>query len=168
MTTRWYTWALGWTSFGIVDTGILATNIQTGCETPATVKLSTASDTAIVDDVGKSASKLQQREKTALQAQLSDMLERWNRDVAEVEVRPEVEPDHVITIPLVQQIQREMATMKTMATVESCENKSATNYSIISNNNWNNTYNKQLTKHDTNDDVKTLHLHFNGRVTYML
>ena len=31
---------------------------------------------------------------TALQAQLSDMLERWNRDGADVEVRPEVEPEH--------------------------------------------------------------------------
>ena len=30
----------------------------------------------------------------ALQAQLSDMLERWNRDAADVEVRPEVEPKH--------------------------------------------------------------------------
>ena len=30
----------------------------------------------------------------ALQAQLLDMLERWNRDAADVEVRPEVEPDH--------------------------------------------------------------------------
>ena len=29
----------------------------------------------------------------ALQAQLSDMLERWNRDAADVEVRPEVEPE---------------------------------------------------------------------------
>ena len=27
--TRWYTWALGWTSSGIVETGILATNIET-------------------------------------------------------------------------------------------------------------------------------------------
>ena len=31
---------------------------------------------------------------TALKAQLSDMLERWNRDAADVEVRPEVEPEH--------------------------------------------------------------------------
>ena len=31
---------------------------------------------------------------SALQAQLSDMLERWNRDAADVEVRPEVEPEH--------------------------------------------------------------------------
>ena len=30
----------------------------------------------------------------ALQAQLSDMLERWNRDAADVEVRPEVELEH--------------------------------------------------------------------------
>ena len=30
----------------------------------------------------------------ALQAQLSDMLERWNRDAADVEVRPEFEPEH--------------------------------------------------------------------------
>ena len=56
----------GWLHVGIVDTGILATNIETGwhdygasCdESPAAVELSTASDTAIVDDVGKSASKL--------------------------------------------------------------------------------------------------------------
>ena len=33
--------------------------------------------------------------------------------------------------------------------------------------NWNDAYNMQLTKHDTNDDVDTLHLHFNGRVAYM-
>ena len=31
---------------------------------------------------------------SALQAQLSDMLERLNRDAADVEVRPEVEPEH--------------------------------------------------------------------------
>ena len=30
----------------------------------------------------------------ALQAQLSDMLERWNRDAEDVEVRPEVESGH--------------------------------------------------------------------------
>ena len=56
-----------------------------------------------------------------------------------------------------------------MATVKSYENKCATNYSIITNNNWNNAYNKQLTMHNkyTNDDVDTLHLHFNGRVAYM-
>ena len=30
----------------------------------------------------------------ALQAQLSDMLERWNRDAADVEASPEVEPEH--------------------------------------------------------------------------
>ena len=30
----------------------------------------------------------------ALQAQLSDMLERWNRDAANGEVRPQVEPEH--------------------------------------------------------------------------
>ena len=47
------------------------------------------------------------------------------------------------------------------------ENKCATNYSIIINNNWNDAYNMQLTKHDTNDDVDTLQLHFNGRVAYM-
>ena len=47
------------------------------------------------------------------------------------------------------------------------ENKCATNYSIVTNNNWNDAYNKQLTKHDTNDDVDTLHLHFKGRVAYM-
>ena len=64
-------------------------------------------------------------------------------------------------------ILRKMATMKTMATVKSYENKCATNYSIITNNNWNDAHNMQLTKHDTNDDVDTLHLHFNGRVAYM-
>ena len=53
---------------------------------------------------------------------------------------------------------------------ESYENKCATNYSIITNNNWNDAYNnKQLTMHNkyTNDDVDTMHLHFNGRVLYM-
>ena len=35
---------------------------------------------------------------------------------------------------------------------ESCENKCATNYSTITNN-WNDTHNKQLTMHNTNDDV---------------
>ena len=60
-----------------------------------------------------------------------------------------------------------MATMKTMAGVNGYENKCATNYSIITNNNWNNACNMQLTKHDTNDDVDTMHLHFNGRVAYM-
>ena len=50
---------------------------------------------------------------------------------------------------------------------ESYENKCATNYSITTNNNWNDAYNKQLTKHDTNDDVDTLHLHFKGRLAYM-
>ena len=35
----------------------------------------------------------------ALQAQLSDMLERWNKDAADVEVRPEVEPEHVAPTP---------------------------------------------------------------------
>ena len=40
---------------------------------------------------------------------------------------------------------------------ESCENKCATNYSIITNNKWNDTHNKQLTMHNkyTNDDVHT-------------
>ena len=58
--------------------------------------------------------------------------------------------------------------MKTMATAKSYENKFATNYSIITNNNWNDVNNnKQLTKHDTNDDVDTMHLHFNGRVAFM-
>ena len=40
---------------------------------------------------------------------------------------------------------------------ESYETKCATNYSIITNNNWNNTHNKQLTMHNkyTNDDVHT-------------
>ena len=55
-----------------------------------------------------------------------------------------------------------------MATVKSYENKCATNYSIITNNKWNDVNNNmQLTKHDTNDDVDTMHLHFNGRVAYM-
>ena len=61
-----------------------------------------------------------------------------------------------------------MATMKTMATVKCYENKCVTNYSIITNNKWNDVNNNmQLTKHDTNDDVDTLHTHFNGRVAYM-
>ena len=42
-----------------------------------------------------------------------------------------------------------------MATMKSYENKCSTNYSTITNNNWNNAYNKQLFKHDTNDDVDT-------------
>ena len=46
-----------------------------------------------------------------------------------------------------------MATTKTMATAKSDENKCATNYSIITNNNWNDTHNMQLNKHNTNDDV---------------
>ena len=51
-----------------------------------------------------------------------------------------------------------MATTKTKATVYSYENKCATNYSIITNNKWNDVNNNmQLTKHDTNDDVDTLH-----------
>ena len=50
---------------------------------------------------------------------------------------------------------------------KSYENKCAMNYSIT-NKDCNDAYNnKQLTKHDTNDDVDTLHLHFNGRVAYM-
>ena len=49
----------------------------------------------------------------------------------------------------------------------SYENKCATNYSIITNIKWNDVNNNmQLTKHDTNDDVDTLHLHFNGRVAH--
>ena len=61
-----------------------------------------------------------------------------------------------------------MATTKTKATVKSYEIKCAMNYSIITNNKWNGVINNmQLTKHDTNDDVDTLHLHFNGRVAYM-
>ena len=49
---------------------------------------------------------------------------------------------------------------------ESNENKCATNNSIITNNNWNDANNMQLTKHDTNDD-DTMHQHFNGRLAYM-
>ena len=57
----------------------------------------------------------------------------------------------------------EISTMKTMATVYSYENKCATNYRIT-NNNWNDTHNKQLTKHNkyTNDDVD-----FDDCVAYM-
>ena len=55
-----------------------------------------------------------------------------------------------------------MATMKTMATAKCYENKCATNYSIITNNKWNDAYNMQLTKHDTNDDVDTMHLTHTG------
>ena len=52
---------------------------------------------------------------------------------------------------------------------ESYGNKCATNFSFITNNKWNvNAHNNMhLTKHDTNDDVDTLHLHLNGRVAYM-
>ena len=45
-----------------------------------------------------------------------------------------------------------MATTKTKATAKSDENKCATNYSIITSNNWNDTHNMQFTKHNTNDD----------------
>ena len=60
-----------------------------------------------------------------------------------------------------------MATLKRMSTVKSYEDKCATNYSIITNNNWNDAYIMQFTKHDTNDDVDTMHLHSTGRVAYM-
>ena len=50
-----------------------------------------------------------------------------------------------------------MATTKTKATMKSDENKCATNYSIITNNNWIDTHNMQLTMRNkyTNDDVHT-------------
>ena len=48
-----------------------------------------------------------------------------------------------------------MDTMKTMATMKSDEKKCATNYNIITNNNWIDTHNMQLTMHNTNDDVHT-------------
>ena len=51
--------------------------------------------------------------------------------------------------------------MKTMATVSamrtSVRRTTASSQTIM----WNDAYNKQLTKHDTNDDVDTMHLHFN-------
>ena len=64
-------------------------------------------------------------------------------------------------------ILRKMATMKTMATVKAMRTCVPRTYSIITNNNWIDAYNMQQTKHDTNDDVDTMHLHFNGRVAYM-
>ena len=50
-----------------------------------------------------------------------------------------------------------MATMKTMATMKSDENKCATNYNIITNNNWIDKHNMQLTMRNkyTNYDVHT-------------
>ena len=50
-----------------------------------------------------------------------------------------------------------MATMKTKLTAKSDENKCATNYSIITNNNSIETHNMQLTMRNkyTNDDVHT-------------
>ena len=86
----------------------------------------------------------------------------WNR--ARVRECPPVSVD---TIPPNTEKWLRKFYMITMATVYSYENKCATNYSIIANNNWNDAYNMQLTKHDTNDDVDTMHLHFNGRVVYM-
>ena len=74
---------------------------------------------------------------------------------------------YVNTIPPIQKNGYGNYYVKTMATVKSYENKCAMNYSIT-NKDCNDAYNnKQLTKHDTNDDVDTLHLHFNGRVAYM-
>ena len=56
--------------------------------------------------------------------------------------------------------------VKTISTVYSYENKCAMNYSIITNKNWNDAYNKQLTKHNTNDNVdarnsddRVVHMH---------
>ena len=50
-----------------------------------------------------------------------------------------------------------MATTKTKVSSKSDENKCATNYNIITNNNWIDTHNMQLTMHKkyTNDDVDT-------------
>ena len=90
-----------------------------------------------------------------------------NDTLAAVHDVPETMTDSVNTIPPIQQNSVKNGYDENKGYGESYENKRATNYSIITNNKWNNAYNMQLTKHDTNDDVDTLHLHFNGRVAYM-
>ena len=61
----------------------------------------------------------------------------------------------VNTIPPIQQNSMKNGYDENKVYGESYENKCATNYSIITNNNWNNTHKKQLTMHNkyTNDDV---------------
>ena len=61
----------------------------------------------------------------------------------------------VNTIPPIQQNPMQNGYDENKGYDESYENKCATNYSIITNNNWNDTHNKQLTMHNkyTNDDV---------------
>ena len=63
----------------------------------------------------------------------------------------------VNTIPPIQQNSMKNGYDENNGYDESYETKCATNYSIITNNNWNNTHNKQLTMHNkyTNDDVDT-------------
>ena len=73
----------------------------------------------------------------------------------------------VNTIPPIQQNPTSKRLRWNKGYGESYENMCATNYSIITNNKWNDAYNKQLTKHDTTNDVDTMQLHFNGRVAYM-
>ena len=61
----------------------------------------------------------------------------------------------VSTFPPVQQYPLKNGYDENKGYEESYENKYATNCSIITNNNWNDTHNKQLTMHNkyTNDDV---------------
>ena len=75
--------------------------------------------------------------------------------------RPETEPQGswktltVNTIAPIQQNPMKNGYDENKGYDESYENKCATNYSIITNNNWSDTHNKQLTMHNkyTNDDV---------------
>ena len=66
-------------------------------------------------------------------------------------------PLHVNSISPIQQNSMKNGYDENKGCGNSYENKCATNYSIITNNNWNNTRNKQLTMHNkyTNDDVHT-------------
>ena len=61
----------------------------------------------------------------------------------------------VYTIPPIQHNSMKNGYDENKGYDKSYENKCATNYSIITNNNWNNEHNKQLTMHNkyTNDDV---------------
>ena len=71
--------------------------------------------------------------------------------------RNDTEAEIVDNIPSIQQNTMKNGYDENKGYDESYENKCATNYSIITNNNWNNTHNKQLTVHNkyTNDDVHT-------------
>ena len=91
MAARWYTWALVVTSSGIVDTGILAMTYETSGyvhgasrdESSAAVGSSTASAATIAVMESQQASAAQREH--VLQAQLADLLDRWNRSAAQAE-----------------------------------------------------------------------------------